>query len=446
MPFIFIDRRKAGKGKSSSNRQRLIQRVKSFIKTSLPQNIGQGGVTGTGQGAVNNSPVKVSSSALEEPFFIYARDGERTIVLIGNDEYQRGDEIELPDEDEGNGGSGPGEHGEDDFVVSVARDEFFKVFFEDCELPNLSAEKFTDKLENKFQRAGFATTGSPNQRSIIRSYKQMIGRRRALTMPLDQELREKQKQLEQLLEEGGDSLSLTDEQALIAQLTDEISALKRRIASLSTFDEIDVVYHKREAQPLKTVDAALFMIMDISGSMGEEKKRIARRWFALLYAFIKKHYGSNTELVFIAHHDEAMEMSENDFFSTRINGGTTVSPAIALTNKIIKERYDPNQTNIYVCHASDGDNWENDNPEVINQMMGDGNLMNKIRFFSYIEVGKPWGGMFSSRTHSREDTNLWTTYDNVRCKISKPQQMSLAIIETPDECYSMFKKVFRKSR
>jgi uncharacterized sporulation protein YeaH/YhbH (DUF444 family) len=439
MPFIFIDRRMAGRGKSSPNRQKLVRRVKSFIKTSLPQNIGQGGVTGAG--AHSTSPVKITAGALEEPFFCYAKDGERTVVLIGNDEYDREDIIEIPEEDGGKG-AGPGDHGEDDFVVNVARDEFLKAYFEDCELPNLTNEKYTEKLDNKFARAGFSTSGTPAQRSIIRTYKQMIGRRRALTMPYVEELIEAEEELEQLLKDGPDQMNIHSYGARIELLKQQIEELKTHIAALSGFDDIDVRYHKREAQPLKTVDAVLFMVMDISGSMTEEKKKIARRWFALLYAFIQQRH-ANTELVFIAHHDEAMEMSETDFFTTRINGGTTVSPAILMINKIVRERYDPNQTNIYVSHASDGDNWGDDSDAVVQEM---NRLMPVIRFFSYVEVGKPtrygWMGAAAS-SDTKEDTELWKTYDAIHTK--QPKKMSLAIIEEADACYAVFKKVFKKA-
>src|SRR5690606_10969045 len=184
------------------------------------------------------------------------------------------------------------------------------------------------------------------------------------------------------------------------KVVDEIEWLRAQIAELESeidfydnFDITDLRYRRREAKPLKTVDAVLIMVMDISGSMSEEKKTIARRWFALLYAFIKRRYPI-TELVFIAHTDEPYEMSENDFFSTRINGGTCVSPALELVNKIILERYDPNQTNIYVCHASDGDNWMDDNPKVIDELVGSGNLLGKIQLFSYAEVGTGGGWYF----------------------------------------------------
>jgi uncharacterized sporulation protein YeaH/YhbH (DUF444 family) len=180
------------------------------------------------------------------------------------------------------------------------------------------------------------------------------------------------------------------------------------------------------------------MSMDISGSMDENKKKIARRWFALLYAFIKRRY-TNTELVFIAHTEEAFEMNEQDFFTTKINGGTKVSAALELINNIIKDRYDTATTNIYVSHASDGDNYDSDNPVVKDILIGDGHLMNKIQFFNYVEVGSQRGWLISNDS----TTNLWDTYDDVRNAQPK-RKVTLSVIEHAEDCYPIFKRVFRK--
>jgi uncharacterized sporulation protein YeaH/YhbH (DUF444 family) len=436
---ILIDRRKSAKGKSSTNRHKLIRRVKSFIKASAPQNIGQGGVAG--QNAQATSPVNVAGSALEEPWFAYANDGDRTAVIIGNTEYDRGDEVVIPD-GEGSGGKGAGAgsggaSGEDDFIINIARDEYLDLFFEDCELPNLVNEKYTDKLDNKFAQAGFSTTGSPSQLSIVRTFKQALGRRKAMSAPHQEE----KEQLEAELK----TLVVPNEIARVEWIQNRLLEIDKKLLFIRSFDSSDMRYRKREAKPLKTVDAVIFLLMDISGSMTEEKKTIARRWFALLYAFIKRRY-PDTELVFIAHTDDPFEMSENDFFSTRVNGGTTVSPALELVNKIILERYDPNQTNIYISHASDGDNHDDDNPAVVDQLLGKSHLLNKIQLFSYVEVGKP-GGWFSVGRSEREDSGLWESYDKVRLSgKSNDKKVTLALIQEADECYKVFRSIFKKAK
>jgi hypothetical protein len=438
MAFILIDRRKAGQGKSSENRQKLIKRIKSFIKSSVPQNIGQGGVSGTK--AKSDSPVKVAGTALEEPWFAYANDGQQTAVIIGNTEYQRGDKVRIPEDDEGGAGGkgGPGENGEDEFIVNIARGEFLDLFFEDCELPNLVNEKFTDKADNTFQPAGFSTTGNPAQLSVIRTYKQSLGRRKALQGPYKTEKEALELELRMLEERipGTEYIAAEQLKVRVAEIYVRLAELDKKIAFIAGFDKSDLRYRKKEAKPLKTVDSVLFFLMDISGSMDEEKKIIARRWFALLYAFIQRRYAT-TELVFIAHTTEAFEMSEEDFFSTRMNGGTSVSPALEMVDNIIKERYDPNETNIYVCHASDGDNWDDDNDLVVDRLTGDHPLLDKVNLFSYIEVGQARGGS--------RDTNLWEAYDYVRENV-RSGKVTLSIVETAEECYPVFKTLFKRKR
>lgn len=431
MPLIFIDRRKAGKEKSAPNRQKLIKRIRGYVKTSSPTNIGSSGVSSNSKAA--NNPVKVAASALEEPWFAYGNGGDFIQVLPGNTDYDRGDVLEGPEDGDGQGGGGQGDDGEDDFIVNVASDEFLDMFFEDCELPNLENEKVTEKLDNKSQHAGFSTNGAPAQLNIIRSYKQSLGRRWALMAPHKEELEELQNKLDsiycRIAEVGDDDESL---HVKAEEIENRIAELQTKIRQLDGFDKVDLRFRKNEQKPLHTVDAVLIMIMDISGSMDQNKKLIARRWFALLYAFIKRRYGS-ADLIFIAHTEEAMEMNEADFFSTRVNGGTMVSPAIKLANKIVKERFDSTQTNIYVSHASDGDNWYSDNPDVVKEMIGEGRFAEKLQYFSYVEVGKNYGGQ----------TNLWETYEKAQAKIGT-RRMSMSIIDAADDCYSVFQKVFKK--
>lgn len=438
MPFIYIDRRKAGRGKSAPNRQKLMKRIRNFIKQSKPTTIGTASVANNGNSYSN--PVAVAGNALEEPRFAYSKGGTNTMVVNGNPKYQRGDEIDMDGEGQGKGGAGRGDGGEDDFIVNVASDEFLELFFEDCELPNLTNEKVTERLDNKKSHAGFSTQGNPSQLSVIRSYKQMVGRRRALTAPHREEKEKIEARMKEIYESMAEDGELDFEEELDA-LEARLIQLNRKIQGLEGFDKVDLRYRKKEHKPLHTVQAVLVMVMDISGSMDQEKKTIARRWFALLYAFIKRRY-SSCELIFIAHTDDVFEMSENDFFSTRMNGGTMVSPALEEINRIIISRYDPTETNIYISHASDGDNWDSDTPATIEAMR---KLMPKVQHFSYVEVGIPWSmyGTKSSGARTDSDSVLWQAYAEV-AESERRDRLSMSIIEDKEHCYGAFKDIFRK--
>lgn len=443
--FIFVDRRKTSRGKSINNRQKLLDRVKESIRNTKPEDIDAGGVKaagtkGTGKALVN--PVKIARDALHEPTYHYdPRSGEREIVLIGNDIWERDDEFPVDGGDEegrGNGsGNGPGEDAEDDFIINISRDEFFDVFFEDCELPDLLETQEKDLPEAVWKPAGFQKEGNAAQLSVIRSYRNSIGRRRALTADSRQELEELETELKELDEKlAGNPLNgaaANRHREVVAR----IEELRSKIAIVPYFEKLDLRYRKSERVQVKTADAVFIMVMDISGSMDEDKKRTARKFFTLQYGFIKRRY-PNTDLVFIAHTDTAEEMSEEDFFTTRKSGGTVVSPAFALVHSIVKTRYDAQQTNIYLSYAGDGDNWETDNPGVIAELEEKG-LLAKLRHAVYVQVGKSIASSFLYSNGS----SLW----NVMQSISKSNPKMHAVkIADDNEVFSAFRKIYTKKK
>lgn len=439
--FIFVDRRKTGRGKSLNNRNKLLDRIKESIRQSKPQDIDAGGVKAAGTGANKSfvNPVKIARDALHEPTYHYDPGvGEREVVLIGNDRWERGDEFPTQGSGEGRGnGAGPGEETEDDFIVNISRDEFFDVFFEDCELPDLLETQEKDLPEAVWKPAGFQKEGNASQLSVIRSYRNSLGRRRALTAEGRRELEELEEELERIEETlSGNPLNAVAN-ARYKEIVQRIEELKRRIAVVPFFEKLDLRYRKSERVQVKSADAVFVMIMDISGSMDEEKKRMARKFFSLQYAFIKRKY-PNTDLIFIAHTDEPEEMTEEDFFTTRKSGGTVVSPAFALAHQIIKSRYDAQQTNIYLSYAGDGDNWDDDNPAVIAEIEEKG-LLAKLRHAVYVQVGMTIASTFAYSG----GTSLW----NVMQSISRTNpKMHTVKVQDDGEVFSKFRTIYAKKK
>ncbi len=439
--FIFVDRRRTGRGKSLNNRNKLLDRIKESIRQSKPQDIDAGGVKAAGTGASKSliNPVKIARDALHEPTYRYdPSTGEREVVLIGNDRWERGDEFPTQSSGGGGGsgnGAGPGEETEDDFIVNISRDEFFDVFFEDCELPDLLETQEKDLPEAVWKPAGFQKEGNASQLSVIRSYRNSLGRRRALTAEGRSELEELEAELEQLEEILiGNPLNAVAN-ARHQEVKTRVEELKRRINVVPFFEKLDLRYRKSERVQVKSADAVFIMVMDISGSMDEEKKRMARKFFSLQYAFIKRKY-PNTDLVFIAHTDEPEEMTEEDFFTTRKSGGTVVSPAFALAHQIIKSRYDAQQTNIYLSYAGDGDNWDTDNPAVIAEIEEKG-LLAKLRHAVYVQVGMSIAGTFTYST----GVSLW----NVMQSISKTNpKLHTVKISEDSGVFSAFRTIYAK--
>ena len=438
--YIFIDRRKTGRGKSLPNRQRLLRRIKDAIRDAKPTDIDAGGVKNMGGAAGpkgNINPVKVTKTSLHEPSFHYAKNtGDHDIVLIGNDEWERGDEFPLNgEEEEGQSVGGPGEESEDDFIINISRDEYLNVFFEDCELPDLQDTHEKDLPTAVSKPAGFQKEGNPGQLSLIRSYKNAAPRRRILTRAYREEL--EQLNLE-LIKLNAELLAELDaEKAALIQceldiVSKQIDYLERKIAGVPIFEKLDLRYRKREKVLVKSADAVFVMIMDISGSMDEDKKRMARKFFSLQYAFIKRKY-PQTDLVFIAHTDESEEMTEEEFFTTRKSGGTIVSPAYELAHQIIRSRYDANESNIYLSQASDGDNWDSDNAAIIPALEESG-LLKKLRHMSYIQVGQSFAAGYSI-------TTLWTVLESIAHTIKK---ISMVKIDDDSEVFGAFHTIYKK--
>jgi uncharacterized sporulation protein YeaH/YhbH (DUF444 family) len=438
--MIFVDRRKTGKGKSLPNRQKLLDRIRESVRKAKPDDIDASGIKGAvSSGKQLANPVKVARDALQEPSFRYAAStGEQDMVLPGNDRWLKGDEIPISGEGEGDGagsGNGPGEDGEDDFIINISRSEFFDVFFDDCELPDLEqcAEKELPEAVRK--PAGFAKEGTPGQLSVIRSYRNSLGRRRALTLDDREEIAALEEELLKVQEFlDGNVLSVSYNNRY-KEITARIEELRTKIAAIPTFEKVDHRYRKSEKVMVKSADAVVIFCMDISGSVDEQMKRTARKFFSLQYAFIKRKY-PNTDLVFIYHTDVAEEVSEEEFFTTRKNGGTIISPAIALAHKIIKERYDATTTNIYFSYAGDGDNWPSDNSAMIDEFETKG-FLSKLRHSVYVQVGEEmrgYGGMTGQ-------ASTWNTMESIS-KTSK--KVHTIKIRDEGEVFDAFKKIYRK--
>ena len=125
--------------------------------------------------------------------------------------------------------------------------------------------------------------------------------------------------------------------------------------------------------------------MDVSGSMDQSIKDLAKRFYLLLYMFLKRHY-DRTEIVFIRHHTVAKEVDEQEFFYSRETGGTVVSSALKLMQEVMDERYSPDEWNIYGAQASDGDNWNDDSP-VCSKILAD-SILPQVQYFAYVEITK----------------------------------------------------------
>jgi uncharacterized sporulation protein YeaH/YhbH (DUF444 family) len=241
------------------------------------------------------------------------------------------------------------------------------------------------------------------------------GKRRQL-----QSLNEELAELEKIPEAHRDYIRYREVLELIAKLEHSIS----KIPWLDTFD---LKYNLMIKQPVPRSKAVMFCIMDVSGSMDQATKDIAKRFFILLYLFLQRNY-EKTEIVFIRHHTSAKEVDEDEFFHSRETGGTVVSSALQLMQEIIKDRYSPEQWNIYGAQASDGDNWGEDS-DVCRDILIE-NLLPACQYFSYIEIT------------NNEHQALWNVYESIQQQY--PESFALQHIRGVGDIYPVFRELFHK--
>jgi uncharacterized sporulation protein YeaH/YhbH (DUF444 family) len=414
-----IDRRLQGKNKSAINRERFLRRYKGQIKDAVTRAVKGRSITDIENGEKVSIPVK----DINEPNFGHAHGGVWETVRPGNQDYLKGDQVQRP---KGGGGAGKGKAGnseqpsEDDFIFELSREEFMNVFFEDLELPNLIKTQLTATKEFNNQRAGYNMSGTPSNIHVLRSLRGALGRRIAVGGAPRKRLKAAEAELEQLLKVANE-----DDPRVVA-LRQEIHHLRMRIIAIPFIDPFDLRYSNRIKVPKPSSQAVMFCIMDVSGSMDEAKKDIAKRFFILLYLFLTRAY-EKIDVVFIRHHTSAVEVDEEEFFHSRESGGTVVSSALHLLTNILQERYPSNEWNAYVAQASDGDNWDSDSAtcrDLLNNA-----IMPALQYYAYVEItdGPP--------------QNLWEEYTQVQ---EIHSHFAMQKIESPADIYPVFRELFKK--
>lgn len=421
MSYI-IDRRLNSKNKSAVNRQRFLRRYREQIQKSVSDAISNRSIKDIDKGGKVSIPTK----DIGEPVIYHGDGGHNTRVLPGNKQFSTGDKVDRP---QGGGAGGGGKNasnsgeGEDDFSFTLSQEEFLDFMFEGLELPNLIKRQLSGIEEFKKVRGGIANEGQPGRINIVRSLRAANMRRIALTSGKRKRLAELELQLIELDGQKGEKKDPEKRQAII----DEMTKLSHAIKRTPWLDTFDLKYNLQIKQPIPRSKAVMFCIMDVSGSMDQATKDIAKRFFILLYLFLQRNY-EKTEIVFIRHHTSAKEVDEDEFFHSRETGGTVVSSALRLMHEIIADRYSPNEWNIYGAQASDGDNWGDDSA-VCKDLMND-HLLPLCQYYSYIEI----------TPHDRQA--LWHTYEEI-CN-EHPDKFSLQHIVGVEDIYPVFRELFHK--
>ncbi|MBL8550249.1 MAG: YeaH/YhbH family protein [Hyphomonadaceae bacterium] len=421
-----IDRRLNPGGKSLSNRQRFMRRARAAVRNAVKEASKGRNIRDMDQGG----EVSIPAGDVSEPVFRQSSEGgKRDHVLPGNKEYVEGDSIARPQGGGGGRGASADGMGEDEFRFVLSQEEFLDLFLEDLELPNLAKRQVTGEGAPAWRRAGFRSYGSPSAISIPRTLRHSLARRIALKRPGRGEIAALQEEIERLEKEGAD-------EATLAPLREELERRTRRATVIPYVDPLDVRYRRYEQEPTPIAKAVMFCLMDVSGSMDEHMKDLSKRFFSLLYLFLKRRY-EHVEVVFIRHAHMAQEVDEETFFHSRETGGTVVSTALAEMVKILQERYPLESWNIYAAQSSDGDNTASDNPRSLALLTE--SILPVVQYYAYLEVGSDDAQPAMPGTD--RPTNLWRAYELI---VGPKVPMSMRKVNHRRDIYPVFRELFQR--
>jgi uncharacterized protein len=399
--------------RSAGDRFRHRQKVRESIRENIADIIAEESIIGKNKDKV----IKVPLRGIKEYRFVY---GENVPGAgQGDGEAQPGQVIGKT----GKAGQGKGDGragdrpGVDYYETDVSLEELIDIMFEDLELPNLERRALREiPSDRSIKRKGYRHVGIRIRLDKRRTARQRV--MRALATGRKEDLAQV---------EGEDERESTDAemQSAYAPAPASPAPVKRRFP----FHQDDLRYKHLETDTREDSNAVVICIMDTSGSMDTMKKYLARSFFFLLYQFISTRY-RNVEIVFIGHHTEASEVTEEEFFHKGESGGTFISSGYQKALDIITERYHPSLWNIYAFHCSDGDNFDSDNPAALRTAK---QLAEVCNLFGYGEI-KPLG----SRYYESSMLNVFRRLDE--------PNFQAVLIERKEDIWPSFKAFLSKDR
>jgi uncharacterized sporulation protein YeaH/YhbH (DUF444 family) len=403
---VIIDRRSASKNKGIANRQKFLKRYKKAIKRAVNDAVKQKSIKDFKK---EGKKVRIHPDDVSEPTFQEdIKNGNFRRVHPGNKTFKKGDTIRK------NGGTSPGYDGDgqDDFTFNITAQEMVDALFDELELPNLIKKQLSNINEYKYKRAGFVTHGLPSNLNVIRSYRNALGRQIAMEGAIDDEIAE----LEQLRD---------------PDCWKQAEELRKEKELIPFLDDIDLRYNHHELVDIPITSAVMFCVMDVSGSMDEERKSVAKKFFLLLYLFLQRHY-EHIDVIFIRHTTHAEEVDEDIFFHDTQTGGTIMSSGLELTQKIITERYPQSKYNIYITSASDMDNEPQDDDRMMQALS---NLLLISQYIAVLRIGRSNFSMYGTPSE---------LYHKL-CDLSDDEKnlgIAWAIVES--DIFPIFAKLFAK--
>jgi sporulation protein YhbH len=371
--------------RSAGDRQRHRQKVRESIRDNIADLVAEESIIGKDKGKI----VKVPIRGVKEYRFIY---GENSPGVGEGDGNSQPGQVIGKGQGEGQGQDKAGDQpGVDYYETDVTLEELIEIMFEDLELPDMERKILREVLSERmskrkgYRRAGIRIRLDKKRTAISRIRRKLAVQRR----------------------EGED----WDEEERFP------------------FHKDDMRYRHMITDTRPESNAVVLCIMDTSGSMDTMKKYLARSFFFLLFQFVCTKY-RNVELVFIAHHTEGREVTEEEFFHKGESGGTFISSGYNKALEIIQERYHPTLWNVYAFHCSDGDNFESDNPATLKAAK---ELCEVCNLFGYGEI-KPLG----SRYYESSMLNIFRRLE--------ADNFQTVLIERKEDIWPSFRAFLAKER
>jgi uncharacterized protein len=426
----FVDRRLNPRDKSLGNRQRFLRRARAEVKRAVDKAVAERSIVDAGKGGT----VSIPTDGIGEPQFHLSSDsGEREYVRPGNKDFVAGDRIDKPRGGAGGSGREGSESGsgDDPFSFALSEAEFLDILFEDLELPDLVKASLKDLSAKEFRRAGYTNDGATPNLAVLRTMRVSMSRRFALRRPTDAEVDRLEAELAALRAKAAPELA---DELRIRELCADIERLKRRQRAVPFIDPIDVRYNRFTPTNVPRAKAVMFCLMDVSASMGEREKDLAKRFFILLHLFLKRKY-ERVDIVFIRHSHEATEVDEQEFFYGRQTGGTVVSSALKAMIAAREARYPAADWNVYCAQASDGDNSGSDSRDCV-ALLAEA-ILPLTQYYAHIEIGAEGA---TDGDESRQ-TDLWRAYAGLKEAASN---FAMARVARRADIYPVFRKLFTR--
>lgn len=318
-------------------------RFKQIVRGKIKQDLRKYMSSGEMIGKKGKDLVSIPIPRIDIPHFVHDPNQQKN---VGQGEGEEGATVTPGDGDDGHGhgGNQPGRHL---LEVDITLDELAKILAEELELPNIEPKGQKKNISSvKEKYSGIHRAGPESLRHFKRTFRQAL-RRQIST-----------------------GVYAPEDPIIVPNRED------RRYRSWKTI-------------PQPAANAVIIYIMDVSGSMGNEQKEIVRTESFWIDTWLQSQY-KGIESRYIIHDAAAREVDSETFYHTRESGGTIISSAYKLCDKIIHEDYNPQEWNIYVFHFSDGDNWSGEDTDLCFKLLQE-NILKDVNLFCYGQVESQYG-------------------------------------------------------